>query len=156
MSPLVMPASISACTLCKGQGSRRISPQLAREYEKLVLSPNKQEDVDALIDNYPFCAVARMTIVYQDQHLADALMGRYSQSSSILSFCEYNVGSRSENVTSTPLLHELARAVHSYVFHSLSTAQSPGVSRVDYNAAESVFGVSPPEYDRDTYQSRLL
>ena len=151
-----MPAHTSPCTLCKSQGSRRISSQLAEEYQKIVLSKERQKEIAALINARPACAIARMAIVYHDQGLADALMRRYGQSSDLLSSCEYRVGSQNENITSTPLLHELVRAVHSYVSRSLSAAQSPKVSRVDHNSMESVFGVSPLKYDYDTSQSRLL
>lgn len=151
-----MSGQDSPCTLCKGQGSKRISSELAEKYKVLVLSQDKRREITSLLNNYPVCAVARMAVVYQDQSLADALVRRYGQSSSPLSLCEYQAGSQRKGLVSQPLLHEFVHAVQSYVSRSISTAHSHRVSRVDPNSDESVFGVPSPEYGNDTKQSIIL
>jgi len=111
----------------------------------------RKHKINSLLDSHPVCAIARIAVVYGSKELADAMMSRFDASHDSLPQCDYNGCSTQESNFS---LWELTRAVYNYAHAEHFNADKVACHKV--NSIESVFGVTPPDYDPLTEQAMQL
>ncbi len=144
----------ASCTLCNNSRGRRISPDLAAIYQNIIETPKneRKHKINSLFDSYPICAIARIAVVYGSKELADVMMSRFDVSYDSLPRCNHN-GCCAQ--VSNLSICELTGAVYNYVHgEHFNTADEVAYHRV--NSVESVFGVTPPDYDALTEQAMQL
>ena len=149
-----MSSHLSSCNLCRNKRGRRISSDLTNIYQDIIRTPESKrtEKINFLFDSYPVCALARIAVVYGNKDIADVMMSKFDSSHKSLPKCNYNGCLADKSDFS---LWEITDAVYNYVHGEYFNA-SHEVSCNKINQVESLFGVSPSDYDPFTEQAMQL